>query len=152
MKKASTKAKTPRKNPPRMKWQTGDYARFANFQFMLPYQFLLLCRLMDVTPENVIIDFTRNLSCESWNREGRDDAKLYLTHYFIEHGYGQHLYTDDEIREMFREMDALGMLFPKNGKSKMVDLYADWRDKHHTYWFKKWFRKPRRKLSIKEEV
>ncbi len=40
-------------------------------------------------------------------------------------------------------------LFPKNGKGNLVDLYADWRDKHHTWWFKKWFRKPRRKLVKK---
>jgi hypothetical protein len=53
---------------------------------------------------------------------------------------------------MFKEMDALGSLFPTNGKMKLIDLYADWRDKHHTYFFKKWFRKPRRKLSKKEEI
>jgi hypothetical protein len=40
-------------------------------------------------------------------------------------------------------------LFPKDGKRKIIDLYAGWRRKHHTYWFKKWFRKPRRKLSKK---
>jgi hypothetical protein len=135
-----------RKPKPILKWQTGDYERHAEFSFMLPYQFLLLCRLMDVTPETVIRDFTNNLSCGSWEREGRDLAKEHLKNYFIAHGYGQHLYTEEDIREMFKEMDALGLLFPRNSKNKLLDLHCDWRDKHQTYFFKKWFHKPRRKM------
>ena len=146
MKKNSSKTSSRKKPKPELKWQTGRYDRHAEFRFFLPYQFLLLCRLMDVTPEEVIRDFTDNLSCGSWKREGRDKAKEHLINYFIEHGYGKHHYDENDVREMFKEMDALGMLFPKDGKTKMVDLYADWRKKHHTYWFKKWFRKPRRKL------
>ena len=152
MKKTSTGNKIPRKSKPKLKWQTGDYDRHAEFHFILPYKFLLLCRLMDVTPEGVIRDFADNLSCGSWKREGRDKAKEHLINYFIAHGYGQHHYSEEDIREMFKEMDALGLLFPRDGKSKLVDLYADWRDKHHAYWFKKWFRKPRRKLSKKHAL
>jgi len=55
--------------------------------------------------------------------------------------------SEDDIREIFKEMDALGLLFPKEGKSSLVDKYASWRDKHYKYWFKKWFWKPRRKLQ-----
>ncbi len=146
-KKPSTK-----KPKPTLKWQTGAYERHAEFEFILPYQFLLLCRLMEVTPEEVIRDFTDNLACGSWKREGGDQAKEHLINYFIAHGYGQQHYTEDDIRQIFKEMDALGLLFPKNGKGDLVDLYADWREKHHTYWFKQWFRKPRRKLSKKEAV
>lgn len=146
MKKTSTKRGVQRKPLPELKWQTGDYDRYAEFKFVLPYQFLLLCKLVDKTPEDIIMDFTDNLSCGSWKREGRDMAKVHLVNYFIAHGYGQHHYNEEDIRGMFKEMDALGLLFPKNGKKKLVNLYADWRDKHHTYFFKKWFRKPRRKL------
>ncbi len=145
----SNKKKTIRKPKPELKWQAGDYDRHAEISFILPYQFLLLCRLMDTAPEDVIRDFTDNLSCGSWKREGRDKAKEHLINYFIAHGYGQHHYSEEDIREVFKQMDALGLLFPKDGKSKLVDLYADWRDKHHTYFFKKWFKKPRRKLSKK---
>ncbi|WP_152269070.1 hypothetical protein [Agriterribacter humi] len=134
---------------PKLKWQTGDYERHTEFNLTLPYPFLLLCRLMDITPEQMVRDFMDNLSCGSWNRQGRDKAKEHLINYFIEHGYGQHYYKEDDVREIFKEMDAIGLLFPNNGNSKMVDLYAKWRDKHQTYWFKQWFRKPRRKPSNK---
>jgi hypothetical protein len=149
---SATKKETFQKPKPELKWQTGDYDQYAEFKFILPYQFLLLCRLTDITPERAIRDFADNLSCGSWKREGRDKAKEHLIDYFIAHGYGQHHYSEEDIREMFKEMDALGLLFPSNGKSKMVDLYADWRDKHHTYFFKKWFKKPRRKLSKKNPL
>lgn len=152
MKKTSTKKSVQQKPKPILKWQTGDYDRYAKFKFILPYPFLLLCRLVDKTPEEIIKDFTDNLSCGSWNRKGREQAKEHLIHYFIAHGYGQHHYSEEDICQMFKEMDALGSLFPANGKIKLVDLYADWRDKHQTYFFKKWFRKPRRKLSKKEEI
>jgi hypothetical protein len=44
-------------------------------------------------------------------------------------------------------MYAPGALFPVNGKRKMADLYTKWRSKHYTYWFKKGFRKPERRLA-----
>ena len=146
------KKSTVKKTEPKLKWQTGDYDRYAQYSFMLPYPFLLLCRLMDITPEEVIRDFTDNLSCGSWKRQGRDQAKAHLINYFIEHGYGQQYYSEENIREIFKEMDALGLLFPTNGKRKIVDLYAKWRDKHHSHWFKQWFKKPRRKLSKENDL
>ena len=152
MKKNSTEKGVQQKPQPLLKWQTGDYERHAKFKFFLPYQFLLLCRLVDKTPEDIILDFADNLSCGSWKREGRDQAKEHLINYFIAHEYGQHHYSEEDIRQMFKEMDALGSLFPTNAKMKLIDLYADWRDKHHTYFFKKWLKKPGRKLSKKEGV
>lgn len=151
MKKKTAYKQPWRKPKPELKWQTGAYDRHANFNFMLPYQFLLLCRLMDVTPEKIVIDFMDNLSCSSWKREGRDAAKEHLINYFVEYAYGQQHYTEADIRQIFREMDAVGMLFPSENNDKVLDLYAKWRDKHHTWWFKKWFRKARRKLLNTEE-
>lgn len=143
--------KTVRHKPkPELKWQTGAYDRYAELSFLLPYQFLLLCRLMDITPKELICDFADNLSCGSWKREGRDKAKEHLMNYFIAHGYGQHHYSEEEIRQIFKEMDAVGLLFPDKGSSKLVNLYAKWRDRHHRYWFENWFRKSRRKQSKKE--
>lgn len=78
MKKTSIKKSVQRKPQPVLKWQTGDYDRHAEFKFVLPYPFLLLCRLVDKTPEDIIRDFADNLSCGSWKREGRDEAKAHF--------------------------------------------------------------------------
>jgi hypothetical protein len=148
MKKEKTdtaKAKKSIKIQPDMKWQTGDYSRHHEFHFTLPYQFLLLCKLVDTPPEQLIRDFMDNLSCASWKREGRDKAKSKLMDYFIEHGYGQHHYSVEDLQTILRELDAIGMLWPSEAKEKMMELHSEWRAKYHRYWFRKWFRKPRRK-------
>lgn len=148
MKKTSTRLQ---KSKPHFKWQTGAYARYATYQFIIPDQFLMLCRLMDLPPRDMILDFMDNLACASWKREGRDTAKEHLINYFIAHGYGRQHYTETEVREMFREMDAMGMLFPSYGSMKMIDLYSKWRKKQHRCWFKHWYRKPRRKPPKQSE-
>ena len=144
-KKKSVKNK-PRKPKPILKWQTGAYDRYAEFEFWIPYQSLLLSKLTDVTPKKLVPDFLDNLSCEAWAREGRDKAKEYLINYFIEMGYGQPNYTEADLRDVFKEMDAVAMLFPANGKMKLTNSYSKWRSKHYNFWFKKWFRKIRRKV------
>jgi hypothetical protein len=134
------KKKQGRIHKPVMKWQTGNYNSTQTLTFDLPQQFLMICKLADVTPQQIISDFMDNLSCGSWKREGRDTARRLLVEYFIEHGYGQRYYSTDELRIMFRELDAVGLLFPKEGAPEVLDAYADWRDKHHEYWLKKWSR------------
>jgi len=143
--KPVSKNKPPKKDKPKIKWQTGEYERCAIFRFTLPQQFLLLCKLTDTTPRQMLADFMDNLDCGAWKREGRDTAKAKLVDYFIEHGYGQQHYTAADIRTIFKEMDAIGMVWPN--KMKLIDLSAKWRKKYQAYWFKKWFRKPVRKLA-----
>ncbi|RYE59278.1 MAG: hypothetical protein EOP48_01355 [Sphingobacteriales bacterium] len=145
--KSSKRAR--KQTKPDMKWQVGEYNRYMEFKSHIPYQFLLLCRIVEVTPQQLLIDFMDNLSCSSWKREGRDEAKGKLIEYFVCHGYGQEHYSIEEIKEMFKEMDAVGMLFPHDS-SNMIDRYAKWRKKHHKYWFKKWFFKNQRK-ALKAE-
>ena len=130
-----------------MEWQTGAYERHADFRFILPFQFLLLCKLMDTTPQEVLADFMDNLSCCSWNREGRDNARAKLIDYFIAHGYGQQHYTVEDIHSIFKEMDAMGLLWPANAEMKLLDLSVQWREAYHAWWFEKWCKKPVRKLT-----
>ncbi len=70
-------------------------------------------------------------------------AKEKLIEYFLEHGYGQDYYPPEDLQEIFKEMDAVGLLFPSNDSNR-IDVYADWREKHDRYWFKKWFNRYRR--------
>jgi hypothetical protein len=122
-----------------MNWQTGDFNRQASFHFTLPYQFLLLCKLVDITPHEMLTDFMDNLSCGSWKREGRDKSRHKLFEYFIEHGYGQLHYSAEEISLIFKEMDAIGLLYPKNADAELAAVHVAWREMYHTYWFEKWY-------------
>lgn len=146
MKKKTTLKRKPKRNPEFPKWQKEEYERDAKFDFSLPETFLRICKLADITPRQALIDFMDNLSCGSWKRDGRDKAKQYLIEYFLEMGYGKELYTTEDIRQIFKEMDSVGLLWPEKGKIKLIDLYAKWREKYTKFWFKKWFSKARRKL------
>ena len=137
------KKKKPRIRKPVMKWQTGEFSRNQTIKFELPTPFLMLCKLVDVTPEMVINDFMENLSFSSWRREGKCKAREALSDYFIEAGYGGESYPPDKLKTMFREMDAMGILFPKDGDPGILDAYAEWRKLHQDYWFNKWSIKPR---------
>jgi hypothetical protein len=131
--------------PPGHPWQTGHYARTQEFRFVIPYGFLMLCKLFDVTPNELLIDFMDNCSCGSWKREGRDDAKVYLLSYIIEMKYGENYFTEKERLQLFTELDAIGMCWPGVTDKKMLRLHIRWRKKYYNCWFNKWFHKDRRK-------
>lgn len=126
--------------------QNDDYSRQAEFSFTLPQQFLLLCRLTDITPRQMLVDFMDTLSCGSWKREGREVARGKLIDYFQEQGYGSNHYTPEEIKTIFKELDAIGSLYPFNASQELINEHTRWRKNYHTWWFKKWFEKNNREL------
>ena len=130
----------------RYKWDKGDYQQDQTLRFVLPWPFLYICKLTEVTPDEVLDRFTHDLGQGSWKRRENDAVRQALVDYFIGCGYGQKWYTEPEIRQMFRELDAIGSLWPDDGGLKLIRRHAKWRNKYHDYWFKKWYRKTRRKL------
>ena len=132
--------------PPKQKWQQNDFARLQEFRFHIPYGMLLLCKLWGITPNDLLSDFMDNLSCGSWQREGRDEAKKYLKGYITEMGYGQKFYTKEDVEKMFAELESIGMLWPEKAKIKFIKVHARWRDRYYDWWFKKWYSKYSRKL------
>ncbi|MBS1653286.1 MAG: hypothetical protein JSU05_00450 [Bacteroidetes bacterium] len=132
--------------PPDMEWQTGAYDRHASFAFILPYPFLLVCKLLEVTPEELLLDFMDHLAFSSWKRTGKETARTHLTEYFMAHGYGQQLYTPEDIRFILRELEALSLVWPDKCAMEFTELSSEWRKEYYHYWFNKWFEKPRRKL------
>ena|SRR5579863_2862389 len=141
--KPSTKKPDP--DDARFKWDNGDYARDQTLKFIFPWQFLFMCKLTGVTPDEVLDRFMNDLGQESWKRRQNDAVRQALVDYFVLCGYGQKWYTEAEIRQMFKELDAIGSLWPDNGGIKLIHRHALWKEKYQNFWFKKWFRKLRRK-------
>jgi hypothetical protein len=44
----------------------------------------------------------------------------------------------DDLSKIFKEMEAIGSLFPTRCKSKMLDIHVKWRKEYGRFWFKKW--------------
>lgn len=138
-------AKRPKKSTkPAIKWQTGHYAACQEYRFHIPYGVLMLCKIWDCTPNDLIGDFLDNLNSGSWERKGRETAKQQLYNYMIEMQYGQQHYSTEEIRTQFMELDALGQQWPEKGKDKIRKQYCEWRKHYIRWWFKKWFKKNNR--------
>lgn len=139
------------KPAPFFKWQTGAYTPHADFKLLFPPSFLMLCRLMEVTPQKVLTDFIHNLSgCGTTENMKKDPTDL-LIQYFILSGYGDAYYTEADIQCIFKEIGALAIVFPHNGKDELLNLYARWREEHYKYWFDKWYFKVKRR-KIAEDI
>lgn len=130
---------------PRLKWQKGAYERHVEYKFILPYEFLLICKLLDVEPQNVLSDFMNAVSCGSVNGKGKEGAVTKAVEYFLECGYGEKFYSEQSRREMFRELNSLGILWPAGAKMKFIEMHAKWHTTYLNHWFKKWYRIIRRK-------
>ena len=149
--KRGTKAKPPEKQKttpavkPRLKWQKDDYSRTQEVRLDQPYQFLLLCKLVGTPPVRILDDFMINLSGDSFKRATDEHRRNKAVEYFIQCGYGQEFYTEQEIRQLLKELDTIGSLWPDGAKMKLIDRHAKWRNQYQHYWFNKWYRKLRRK-------
>lgn len=122
-------------------------ATVLEFHLWIPPSVLLLCKLLDISPEQLLKDFLEILSFNSWKRPERQKQRSILTEYIVENNYGSQFYHPNDIREMFRELDALGLLYPKDGEEKTVDTYVSYRTMFYTYWFDKWAKKYRRQIN-----
>lgn len=131
---------------PTYRWEKEGYEREQEMTFILPWQFLFMCRLVEVKPYEVLHRLQEDLGQENWLRkEDRSEAQQLLVEYFIRQGWGQTYYTETELRQMFTELRSISLLWPKDAPMELIDLQARWRDAYRRYWLKKWYRKVRRK-------
>ena len=125
------------KQPPKPAAQPDPYSRFQTLQLILPAQFVLLCKLVRVPPRRVLMHFMINTGREHY--AGWDDrTRMYVMDYFIRCGYGQDHYSQDDLLQLFRELEAIAMLWPHEGDLAQMREYGQWRRKYRQYWFKKW--------------
>jgi hypothetical protein len=129
---------------PRYFKKGSGYERDQTLRFLLPWPLMALCRITAVPPHELLHNFLNDLGHDSWKRPANDAIRSLLAEYFIQRGYGQQLYTEAEIRSMFKEMDAVGMLWPDSHNSKLIEQHARWRNAYQLFWFKKWYHAIRR--------
>jgi hypothetical protein len=119
--------------------RSKPYARCQTFDLILPYQFVLLCRMLQVTPEQVLYNFMCNLGQEGYSQG--DEQKLMAMEYLIACKHGQPLYTETDIRTMVAGLDEISGLFPWKGKTHLKDIRTQYRSRYQQYWYRKWYPK-----------
>lgn len=126
------------------------YARHQEISFIMPVQFLLICRLLKIEPRKVLYQFMSNLAHESY--ANGTEQKIAAKDYFMTCGYGLELYSDGEIEQIFDELDTIAALWPKGGSPKLLNLHSKWRSRYYKYWYKKWYWKFRRAIDGDNEI
>ena len=106
-----------------------------------------LCKLTEVTPAKVINDFAKNFGSGGEKDKDQKQAKQKLLEYFIAMGYGQQMYATADIALMFKELEAVHLLWPETAKPKFREKHVKWREKYERYWFKHWYKKPRKRIK-----
>ena len=130
--------------------KNGTYERMQELQFHFPVQFLMLCKLVQVPPKTILNHFMQDLGRDSWQRYLDDRVRTLTADYFSLRGYGRNYYTEEDIRLMLAELNAIGSLWPQGGSMKLIEQHSRWRDRYYKYWFKNWYYKVRRiQKSIK---
>jgi hypothetical protein len=117
--------------------------QIAELRLPIPGHCWMLCKILEIAPEQLIRDFLATLGAESYGRQGK--ARQLLEDYFIQCGYGQQYYTEADIRRMFEELKAIGTLWPQEASRKITERHTAWRNMYHRYWYRKWYYKNRRK-------
>ena len=134
--------------PPKYFRKGSGYERSQTLSFIIPWPLVALCCITDVTPDTLLHNFLHDIAHDSWKRPADDGIRSLLSEYFILRGYGKDHYTEEDIRKMFQEMDAVGMLWPETNNMKLIDKHARWRDSYQKHWFKKWYYKIRRRKPV----
>jgi hypothetical protein len=108
----------------------------------IPVQMSRLCELLDVAPSKVVQSFVDDVSLQVEGSNGSDERAM-ATDYFQRCGYNTGRFDDDEMEEIFYELEKIRMSWYRFGNLKQ-DEY----NKHFTSelatWFDKW-------KSIKQE-
>lgn len=145
MKKTLTNYITRNKPKSEQGWQTGVYSKTQQLRFHIPYGFLLLCKLWNTTPDDVLTDFMDCLAGSIRQENKNPEAIVHIQQFALSMTYGQHHYTKEDIQTMFAELNAIALLWPQNAETKFMEMHARWRQQYYNWWFEKWYGKYKRK-------
>ncbi|RFM27931.1 hypothetical protein [Deminuibacter soli] len=117
---------------------------WKDLSLRLPPDFSMVCTLLDVSPEQVLIEFMDNVSrrIPSKGDAERDAALNYMLHC----QYGNHLFNPADYTALFKELDAIRSLWPqpKLQTAAFIDDFVKWRSILHRNWFNKWYQLSRK--------
>lgn len=122
-----------------------DGSQVQEVRLRIPTDVVMLCKLVDAHPEDLLQCFMNCLALER-NKKNPEAAKHASVDFFIRYGFGAEYYTEDELRQMFAELRRVNELWLDDlMTTKFIDHHANWRKKYYKRWFKKWYWKIRRR-------
>ncbi|MFD2164196.1 hypothetical protein ACFSJU_17435 [Paradesertivirga mongoliensis] len=112
----------------------------------IPGNLRMLCSLFGTSPKQILTDFMWTLSLMP--DYGSPEQRKAAIHYFIQRGYAQQHYPEEDIHQIFRELEAKSILWPDihdtHLNPEQRHLQCLWSNMWMEYWFEKWFWKHRK--------
>lgn len=121
--------------------ENGDpYAVSQIIDFSFPFAFIALCKMLQVTPMEILMGLTYDIGSEVSVSNGLVHQRA--TEYFLSQGYGQGLFTKEQVRQMIAELGIVKGLVDFNDIGKVEHNYfPQWgrlRESYYRVWEKKW--------------
>ena len=107
-----------------------------SYALQVPEQVRLLCELLDVDLSRVLQVFINDLGHDLYGANSSNERWMAID-YFTHCGYGLHLFEDDELHQMFYELEQLRNRWC-NGSQEAERKYAVYREKYLSCWFNTW--------------
>jgi hypothetical protein len=99
----------------------------------------MLCALFQTSPKQILI---RQLA------DSPDQRKAAIA-YFLQRGYAQAHYPEEDITQIFHELEAKSILWPELHDNHLTPeqrhLHCLWSNMWMGYWFEKWKRRREKK-------
>ncbi|MDH7461388.1 hypothetical protein QEG73_08855 [Chitinophagaceae bacterium 26-R-25] len=140
-KKVFQEAKPSLRVASRKQEQTSIDTRLVEYNLVLPLSLQLVCKLVRISPETILKDFMEILAHQSISSRKDEKPHMLLVDYFIAMTHRQSDYATDDIRQMFREAQAISDLWPSGADKKVIDMHRKWQDEYVKYWLEKWQKK-----------
>ena len=122
---------------PRMSWQKEEYSRVGEYKFVLPYEFLLITKLLGITPRELLRNFIDHLCGCSVTKTTDALARQKLVEYLVLLKPGTGLSSDD-IWKMFGELQALTIPDLSEADEEMLNHFEAWKNHYLHHWYHKW--------------
>ncbi len=110
-----------------------------SYALQVPEQVHLLCELLDVDLSRVLQVFINDLGHDLYGGNGSNERWMAID-YFMNCGYGLHLFENEELHQMFYELEQLRNRWC-NGSQEAEKKDAAYRDKFLSCWFNTWLKK-----------
>ncbi|WP_256009590.1 hypothetical protein [Desertivirga xinjiangensis] len=115
-------------------------SEWRKLDLLVPSNLKMLCRLLDLKLETLLKDFMWRLSYMV--ASGTDEQCQAARDYFLSCGYGKNFYSEKQLQQIFRELDAKKQFWPDVDDEVITpvqeELHYLWSHMHMEYWLEKW--------------
>jgi hypothetical protein len=104
----------------------------------VPFQFVLLCRLLGITPEKMLTEFAEHVAMTTWKNQNSENQRKLLREYISEMKYGCERFSVAELKELLQHLSVFSSINLADAPVSLLEVHETWRDQYLKHWFQYW--------------